>query len=235
MAESGSEIVIKQNADKTAEVVKTSVEVAGGKVEFGITLGDITEANAEAIVTPANPGFEYAGMLSGVQNAIARKAGMATFEEAERNAKATVAVGHGVKDQDSDLVGVPLGFATATTSGKLKDRGIKRIIHVNNMRTGGGAPCDEEVVRLAVSSSLAVADAEHLKSVAFPAMGTGVCGMSVAESLSGTIQGIRDYYRDINPKSGVRKVNFVVYAQPTLQNAAEMQATLMGEMRHISP
>lgn len=234
MGELGSEIVIKQNSDKTAEVVKTSVEVDGGRVEFGITLGDITEANAEAIVTPANPGFEYAGMLSSVQNAIARKAGMETFEEAERKARAAVSAGHGVKGQDSELVGVPLGFATATTSGKLKDRGIKRIIHVNNMRTGGGAPCDEELVRLAVSSSLAVADSEHLKSVAFPAMGTGLWGMSIAESLSGTLQGIRDYYRDINPKSGVKKVNFVVYAKPTLANAAEMQATLAGELRHIS-
>lgn len=225
-----SEIVIKQNADKTAEVVKTSLEVASGKVEFGITLGDITEANAEAIVTPANPGFEYAGMLSGVQNAIAKKAGMATFEEAEQNAKATVSAGYGVKDHDSDLVGVPLGFATGTTSGNLKDRGIKRIIHVNNMRIGEGAPCDEEVVRLAVSSSLAVADSEHLTSVAFPAMGTGVWGMSVAESLSGTIQGVRDYYRDINPQSGVRKVNFVVYAQPSLKNAADMQRVLSQDV-----
>jgi len=175
-------------------VVKTSIEVVGGRVEFGITLGDITEANVEAIVSPANPGFEFVGMLRGVQNAIAKKAGMETFEEAERKARAAIAAGQGVKDNVSDLVGVPLGFATATTSGELKKIGIKRIIHVNNMRTGVGAYCDEEVVRLAVSSSLAVADREHLKSVAFPAMGAGGWGMSVVESLTGTIQGIRDYY-----------------------------------------
>lgn len=138
MKEFESEIVIKQNADKTTEVVKTSLEIAGERIEFGITLGDITDVNVEAIVTPANPGFEYARMLSGVQNAIARKAGMETFEEAERNAKVAIAEGLGIKDNDSDFVGVPLGFAIATTSGKLKERGIKRIIHVNNMRTGGG-------------------------------------------------------------------------------------------------
>ena len=43
MGELGSEIVIEHDSDKTAEVVRTSVEVAGGRVEFGITFGDITE------------------------------------------------------------------------------------------------------------------------------------------------------------------------------------------------
>lgn len=61
-------------------------------------------------------------------------------------------------------------------------------------------------------------------------MGTGVWGMSITESLSGTMQGIRDYYRDINSKSEVRKVNFVVYAQPSLKNAADMQKILSQDV-----
>lgn len=165
-------------------------------------------------------------MLNGVQNAIAEKAGMATFEEAERNAKTAVAAGYGVKYHDSDLVGVPLGFATVTTSGKLKERGIKRIIHVNNMKIGKDVPCDEEAVRLAVINSLREADRELLESVAFPALGTGLWGMEVEKSLAGTMQGIKEYYQDINPKSGIRKVIFVMYNQRSPKEVANMQRML---------
>lgn len=230
MSEGEIQIALSGEGKSGSEAVKTSVEVAPGRrVEFAVNLGDITDVDYDAIVTPANPGFEYAGMLSGVQNAIGRKAGMETFEEAERNAHATVSAGHGVKDTESGLHGVPLGFATATTAGKLER--IKRIIHVNNMRTERGkALCDEEAVRLAVSSSLSVTESEHLQSVAFPAMGTGVWGMSLAESMSGTIQGMRDYFGQINPDSKIKKVGFVIYASPTLQNASEVREVLATEV-----
>lgn len=222
------EVTLSRDSTTTAQALKTLVEVVSGrKIEFGIILGDLTEVDVDAIACPANPGFEYAG-FGGVQVAIARRAGMATFEEAEAKAKAYIASRPKDVSIDGNFVGVPLGFATATASGNL-DR-IRTIIHVNNMRVDKQPPCDEDVVRQCVGSVLAVAESEGLTSVAFPAMGTGVWGMSMAESISGTIKGIQDYFREINSDSGINKISLVIYAQPTLANANELKSIMVNEV-----
>ena len=176
---------------------------------------------------PANPGFEYAG-FGGVQVAIARRAGMATFDEAESKAKAYVATNPKDVSTEGSFVGVPLGFATATTSGKLER--IRTIIHVNNMRVDKQPPCDEDVVRQCVGSVLAVAEAVGADSVAFPAMGTGVWGMSMADSISGTIRGVRDYFKELNPDSKIKKVSLVIYSRPTIANANELKGIMTSEV-----
>ena|SRR3990167_1397555 len=221
------EITLQGDSAVTAEALRALVEIGGRKVEFGITLGDLTEVDADVIVCPANPGFEYAG-FGGVQVAIARRAGMATFNEAESKAKAYLAGNPKDVSTDGSFVGVPLGFATATASGNLER--IKTIVHVNNMRVDRQPPCDEEVVRQCTSSVLAVVDAEGLDTVAFPAMGTGVWGMSMADSISGTIQGVRDYFKELNPESKIKKVSLVIYARPTIANANELKSIMTSEV-----
>jgi O-acetyl-ADP-ribose deacetylase (regulator of RNase III) len=220
-----SQIILSGKGD-TQEAVLSSIETKTGEINFAVILGDITQINYDAIAIPANPSFEYSGM--GVQSAVARKAGIEPFQEAEIKAKALITSGEGVEHM-KDHIGVPLAFATATNSGRLEN--VKKIIHVNNMRTEEDLPeCDQGVVRLSVSSSLAVADSEGLTSVVFPALGTGLWGMSLAESLAGTIEGMKDYFQDINPNSKIRKVGFVIYAEPTLENAQEVKKVLLTEV-----
>lgn len=215
------------NPKQTTEAVSTQIETARGKVEFRVVLGDITEVDADAIVCPANPGLKYAG-FDGVQVAIAEKAGMETFHEAEKRAKEAIQTGYGVKASTGEFQGVPLGFATATTSGNLER--IKSVIHVNNMRDEPGLPpCDPEVIRLCVNSVLVEADNNGLTSVAFPALGTGIWGVSLPDSLKGTILGMKDYF-EANQNSKVKRVTYVVYAQPTLKNALETQGILAREV-----
>lgn len=221
------ELVLKNSASDTSEVLKVPLETESGSIEFSITLGDLTEVDADAIVCPANPGLEYAG-FGGVQVAIARRAGMETFQEAESKAKAYLDNSPEEVTTDGNYVGVPLGFATATTAGDLQR--IKRIIHVNNMRVDKEPPCDEEVIRLCVPSVLSVAEDEGLESVTFPAMGTGVWGMGLSDSLTGTIKGIRDYFKDVNPKSNIKKVEFVIYAEPSIANANQLKDVLVNEV-----
>ncbi|KKR49649.1 MAG: Appr-1-p processing domain protein [Candidatus Curtissbacteria bacterium GW2011_GWA1_40_16] len=98
------------------------------------------------------------------------------------------------------------------------------------MRVDKDPPCDEDVVRQCVASVLAVAEAEDAESIAFPAMGTGVWGMSMADSISGTVKGIRDYFREINPESKIKKVSLVIYAEPTLANANELKSIMTNEV-----
>lgn len=230
MPEFESQILLQPGSSRndTANVVRTIIGTPTRNFEFLITLGDLTQVDADAIVCPANPGFEPAYMLGGVQAAIARRAGLATFEEAERKAKEYISSG-GQVDRSEGFPGLPLGFALSTTPGNLQR--IKSIIHVNNIRMEGNPPCDEEVVRLAAAGVLAEADTKggDISSVAFPAIGTGLWGMTLAESLRGTLLGVRDY-QNMNEVSHIRRILFVVYAQPSYDNALDMQKILRQEV-----
>lgn len=209
------EVVLRKSNDVTPEAVSYTMPTRKGNVELSIFLGDLTQAKVDAIVCPSNGGYELA--IGGVQNAIERRAGMATFHEAT-----AYATKYGSE-------GVPLGHSVSTTAGNLKQ--LKGIIHVNNMRTSGGVPCDQEVIELCVENVLFTTQQNNFKSVAFPAMGTGIWGMSLTDALKGTIAGIQNYFNKITDESPIEKVGIVIYAQPSIENANQMQQILSDVLR----
>lgn len=123
-----------------------------------LTLGDITEVEADAIVNPANVMLIMGG---GVAGAIKRKGG----EEIEREA----------------LKKAPLkiGDAVETSAGKLK---AKYVIHAPTVEAPGGAS-SPDYVRAAVRAALRKGAELGLGSIAFPAMGAGVGGVPVETSV----------------------------------------------------
>lgn len=227
MDELKEDLVLKKdfNPNQTAEAARTIIETKLGKVEFSIVLGDITKVDIDAIVCPGNPGFEFAGM-GGLQLAISKESGMETFQEAEDKAKEYIEKTGGIV-YSGGLKGLPLGFAIATTPGRLKN--IKSIIHVNALREEeDNVLCDEKTVRASVLGALKEADRVDLKSVAFPAIGGGLWGLKVEDSLEQTIQGIRDYL-DAKPDSKIKKVSFVVFRPATQENAQSFQKILFDK------
>jgi len=122
------------------------------KAASGIRLvqGDITEMATDAIVNAANNDLKLG---AGVAGAIRRKGGPRI-------------------QQECDAIGpIRLGEAAVTSAGNLKAR---YIIHAASMRLGGTT--SEENLRLSTRNSLARAKEKGLRSVAFPAIGTGVAG-----------------------------------------------------------
>jgi O-acetyl-ADP-ribose deacetylase (regulator of RNase III) len=112
--------------------------------------GDITERNVDVIVNPANSYLIHGG---GVAAAIVRKGGQVIQEE-------------------SDKIGyVPVGTAVITTSGKLP---CKAVIHTVGPRMGEGN--EDEKLRKAIKSVLALAQETGFKSISFPAISTGIFG-----------------------------------------------------------
>lgn len=166
-------IIIQDNDDpnRTIEAVRAVIKSKEGQVTFAIALGDLTEVPVDAIVCPANPGFEFSG--NGVQRAISKKAGMGVFEAAEVNAKKYIKETGGKKYKDG-LIGTPVGFAYSTRTDKLP--GIKSIIHVNNFDADKDSSCDEEVIRVAVYSSLAEAERAGMGICSFSCNGYRVMG-----------------------------------------------------------
>jgi O-acetyl-ADP-ribose deacetylase (regulator of RNase III) len=122
--------------------------------------GDITGFPADAIVNAANNGLLGGG---GVDGAIHRAGGPAILAECRRIR--------------ADLLpnGLPTGQAVATTAGNLPARWV---IH-----TVGpiyrGSPDDPELLASAHSTSIALARELGARSVAFPAISTGVYGYPV--------------------------------------------------------
>jgi len=148
-----------------------------GRVEIHLVKGDITELEADAIVNAANPYLEHGG---GVALAIVRKGGDVIQEESRRYVRE-----HGP---------VPVGGAVVTSAGRLRAR---YVIHAVGPRYGD--PGGDEKLASAVRSSLDRAEELGLRSIALPAISTGVYGYPygrAAEIMAGVLKSYS--YRSIS-------------------------------------
>ena len=118
--------------------------------EMLLVQGDITELDVDAIVNAAN---SHLILGEGVAGAIRRKGGSQIQMECDR------------------IGGTPVGTAVITGGGLLKAR---HVIHAVGPRMGEGK--EDDKLRNATLSSLRVADNHGLKSIAFPAISTGIFG-----------------------------------------------------------
>jgi len=124
-------------------------------------VGNITESNTEAIVNAAN-GIGVLG--KGIAGAIRDVAGMEVQEEARQ------------KFKDN---GKPFdeGECYITSSGQLKEIGIKYIFHAVTMRLPG-SPSSLNTIEKVLHNVLKKAREMKLKSITIPGLGTGIGGLN---------------------------------------------------------
>jgi O-acetyl-ADP-ribose deacetylase (regulator of RNase III) len=120
-----------------------------------IQQGDLTEMDTDAIVNAANNDLLLGG---GVAGAIRRKGG----EEIQKECNA--------------IGSIPVGGAAITGGGKLKARFV---IHAASMQLGGRTTA--EALRRSTAYALRLASERGLKTIAFPAIGTGIAGFPLEE------------------------------------------------------
>lgn len=150
--------------------------------------GDLTEQDVDAIVNAANSSLLGGG---GVDGAIHRAGGPTILEECEQ-LRAT--------DWPD---GLPTGRAAATTGGRLPARWV---IHT----VGPVYPRSEDPAGLLASchtESLRLADELGAKTVAFPAISTGVYGYPIDEAASVAIRAVREADTEIE------EVRFVLFGR----------------------
>jgi O-acetyl-ADP-ribose deacetylase len=121
-----------------------------------IQQGDLTEMDVDAIVNAANNDLILG---AGVAGAIARKGGESIQRECD------------------EIGSIPVGYAAITGGGKLKAR---HVIHAASMSLGG-MRTTAKTLHTSTAHSLRLAAERNLKSIAFPAVGTGVSGFPMDE------------------------------------------------------
>src|SRR5574337_644553 len=153
-----------------------------------ILQGDLTESGADAIINAANNDLQLGG---GVAGAIRRKGGDVIQREC------------------NEIGSIPIGGAAITSGGKLKAR---YVIHAASMELGGCTTA--QALRSSTAHSLRIAAEKGLKSIAFPAIGTGIAGFPMRECAEIMLREVVEHLR--RPTT-LEKVYFVLFDDAALE------------------
>lgn len=155
-----------------------------------VLVADITRERVDAIVNAANSSLMGGG---GVDGAIHRAGGPAILAEC-RQIRST---------QYPD--GLPAGEAVITTAGKLP---ATHVIHTVGPIYGQHAGQEAELLTACYQRSLSLASSHQLKSVAFPAISTGVFGYPKDEAAAVSSRAIAEFLSGDQSVELVRLVFF---------------------------
>lgn len=168
-----------------------------------VTTGDITKIAADAIVNAANSSLMGGG---GVDGAIHRAGGPAILEACRQLRR------------ESYPNGLPAGQAAATTAGKLP---ASIVIHTVGPVWRGGGNNEDSILRDCYVNSLDCAVQQGCKTVAFPAVSTGVYGFPKdrAAFIASTV--LKDY---LAVNNAIEKVVFVFFSAGDMSVFEKYQA-----------
>ena len=172
--------------------IKRSCLLQGGQI-IEISQGDITEQALDAIVNAANQWLQHGG---GVAGAIARKGGPVIQEESNRWVEK-----HGPVRHDSPAY---------TGAGNLPCR---LIIHAVGPVWGQGD--EDSRLSTAVKGCLELANSLQIKSLAMPAISTGIYGFPKHRAARVILASIQKYFQD-NPHGSISLLRLTLWDEDTL-------------------
>lgn len=162
--------------------------VGSMSVKINIWMGDITTLAVDAIVNAANKTLLGGG---GVDGAIHRAAGPDLLKETR------------------ELGGAETGEAKLTKGYHLP---ATYVIHTVGPVYQGGKHGEADLLAASYRNSLAVAEEHQLKTIAFPAISTGVYGYPLEPATQIAIQTIQ---QEIPNMQHIKEIFFVVFDQET--------------------
>ena len=156
-----------------------------------VKVGDLTKENVDAIVNAANGTLLGGG---GVDGAIHRAGGPEILKECKEIRR--------VQYPD----GLPTGRAVITTAGKMP---AKHVIHTVGPVYGRGGKDKAELLAACYRNSLALAAENGLKTIAFPAISTGIYGYPLDEAAQVSSQAIQQF---LSPNASLQEVRLVFFS-----------------------
>jgi len=167
-----------------------------------IEQGDITEMDVDAIVNAANNDLVLG---AGVAGAIRRKGGPSIQAECD------------------EIGTIPVGYAAITRGGNLKAR---YVIHAASMGLAGERTTAKSL-KTSTEHSLRIAAERQLKTIAFPAVGTGVSGFPVEECAQIMLGEAVQHLKRGTP---LETIYFVLFDAVTKKTFAETWEKMKGEL-----
>jgi len=174
-----------------------------GRSRLEVAQGDITREMVEAIVNAANSGLLGGG---GVDGAIHNAAGPSLTEECRE-----------IRERQGPLAA---GEAVITSGGRLPAR---HVIHTVGPVWRGGGHGEAETLARCYRSTLALAEARGLTSLAFPAISTGVYGYPKKEAAAVALGALRE---GLAAGSKVALVRCVLFSEEDLETYRRALAAL---------
>jgi O-acetyl-ADP-ribose deacetylase len=168
-----------------------------GGLTVEVQQGDLTEQDVDAIVNAANNDLILGG---GVAGAIARRGGPAIQAECR------------------GIGPIEVGGAAITGGGQLKARFV---VHAASMRLGGRTSA--ETLRSSTRCGLEIASERRLRSIAFPAVGTGIAHFPLDDCARIMLE---EVVRHAAQDTSLKEVRFVLFgdeADATFRAEAERQ------------
>lgn len=162
--------------------------------QFEVFRGDITTLRVDAIVNAANSSLLGGG---GVDGAIHRAAGRELLRACEK------------------LGGCPTGSAKATPGFNLP---AKWVFHAVGPVWNGGSHSEANLLAACYRDCLELAREHSVKSIAFPAISTGIYHFPRQQAAEIAIRTVHEHLRT----SGVELVIFCCFEEPTAQIYEEM-------------
>jgi O-acetyl-ADP-ribose deacetylase (regulator of RNase III) len=161
--------------------------------------GDLTEMDVEAIVNAANNDLQLGG---GVAGAIRKKGG------------------EGIQRECDAIGSIPIGGAAITSGGKLRAR---YVIHAASMQLGGETTA--RALRSSTAHALRIASERGLKSIAFPAVGTGIAGFPIPECARIML---RETLEHLQKPTSLEKIYFVLFDSSALSEFEQARAEMIA-------
>jgi O-acetyl-ADP-ribose deacetylase len=156
-----------------------------------VKVGDITKENVDAIVNAANSTLLGGG---GVDGAIHRAGGPEILRECKEIRR--------VQYPD----GLPTGQAVITTAGRMA---AKHVIHTVGPVYGRGGKGKAELLSACYYNSLTLAADKGLKTIAFPAISTGIYGYPLDEAAQVSSQAIQKF---LSSNASLHEVRLVFFS-----------------------
>ena len=174
-----------------------------GRTTIALKRGDITHEPVDAIVNAANSGLLGGG---GVDGAIHRAGGQAILEECRA-----------IRARQG---GCPTGEAVITGAGRLPAR---YVVHAVGPVWQGGESGEPDLLASAYRNSLALAAAHGARTIAFPAISTGIYGYPIEGAAPIALGLARDWALDHGDFTEIR---FVLFSDETFAAYQSVLVTL---------
>ena len=180
---------------------------SGGSVS--IVQADLCRETTDAILCPVMPSFKPMLKKDSIQRAIIKAGGTEGLLQAQ-----TKAIRANPRTRR-----FPVGYTIVSGAGRLPCRSILNVVSAGFAK--GKHSVNEKTIYRIVKAGLDTARRRGFESISIPAVGTKHFGATVADTIRGSFEAIREHYRKA---TSVKQVRLVYFGKQAMRDAIKAAA-----------